>query len=72
VPRLAKFTVKAIRLKLGFSHPYATLIKQGDTAREQRKRRKSEHDQQKRQPQQTISKPLQHQSDGPPSTSRRK
>jgi CRISPR-associated endonuclease Cas1 len=29
LPRLAKFTVKAIRLRLGVSHPYATLIKRG-------------------------------------------
>jgi CRISPR-associated endonuclease Cas1 len=29
VPRLAKFTVRAIRLKLDVSHPYATLIKRG-------------------------------------------
>ena len=29
LPRLAKFTVKAIRLKLDISHPYATLIKRG-------------------------------------------
>jgi hypothetical protein len=29
LPRLAKFTVKAIRLKLGVSHPYATLIRRG-------------------------------------------
>jgi hypothetical protein len=27
LPRLAKFTVKAIRLKLGVSHPYATLVR---------------------------------------------
>jgi len=26
LPRLAKFTVKAIRLRLGVSHPYATLL----------------------------------------------
>jgi hypothetical protein len=30
LPGLAKFTVKAIRLKLDISHPYATLIKRGD------------------------------------------
>jgi len=29
LPRLAKFTVKAIRLKLSVSHPYATLIRRG-------------------------------------------
>jgi hypothetical protein len=29
LPRLVKFTVKAIRLRLGVSHPYATLIKRG-------------------------------------------
>jgi hypothetical protein len=29
LPRLAKFTVKAIRLALDVSHPYATLLKQG-------------------------------------------
>jgi hypothetical protein len=29
LPRLATFTVKAIRLKLGVSHPYATLIRRG-------------------------------------------
>jgi CRISPR-associated endonuclease Cas1 len=29
LPRLSKFTVKAIRLKLGISHPYATLIRRG-------------------------------------------
>jgi hypothetical protein len=29
LPRLGKFTVKAIRLRLGVSHPYATLIKRG-------------------------------------------
>jgi len=30
LPRLRKFTVKAIRLTLDVSHPYATLIKCGD------------------------------------------
>lgn len=29
LPRLSKFTVKAIRLTLGVSHPYATLIRRG-------------------------------------------
>jgi CRISPR-associated endonuclease Cas1 len=29
LPRLAKFTARAIRLKLDVSHPYATLIKRG-------------------------------------------
>jgi len=29
LPRLAKFTVKSIRLRLAVSHPYATLIRQG-------------------------------------------
>jgi hypothetical protein len=29
LPRLAKFTAKTIRLKLGVSHPYAALIKRG-------------------------------------------
>jgi len=29
LPRLAEFTVKAIRLRLSVSHPYATLIKRG-------------------------------------------
>lgn len=29
LPRLSKFTVKAIRSKLGVSHPYATLIRRG-------------------------------------------
>jgi hypothetical protein len=29
LPRLSKFTVKAIRLKLGVSHPYATLVRRG-------------------------------------------
>jgi hypothetical protein len=29
LPRLGKFTVKSIRLKLDVSHPYATLIKRG-------------------------------------------
>jgi len=31
LPRLVKFTVKAIRLRLGVSHPYATLIKRGQS-----------------------------------------
>jgi hypothetical protein len=31
LPRLSKFTVRAIRLKLSVSHPYATLIKRGDS-----------------------------------------
>jgi hypothetical protein len=29
LPCLSKFTVKAIRLTLGISHPYATLIRRG-------------------------------------------
>jgi hypothetical protein len=29
LPRLAKFTVKVVRLRLDVSHPYATLIKRG-------------------------------------------
>lgn len=31
LPRLANFTVKAIRTKLNVSHPYATLIKRGNS-----------------------------------------
>jgi hypothetical protein len=31
LPRLANFTVKAIRTKLNISHPYATLIKRGSS-----------------------------------------
>jgi hypothetical protein len=31
LPRLSKFTVKSIRAKIGVSHPYATLIRHGDT-----------------------------------------
>jgi len=31
LPRLSKFTVKAIRLRLSVSHPYATLIKRGQS-----------------------------------------
>jgi hypothetical protein len=31
LPKLSKFTVKAIRLKISVSHPYATLIKRGDS-----------------------------------------
>ena len=29
LPRLSKFTVKAMRLTLGVSHPYATLFRRG-------------------------------------------
>jgi hypothetical protein len=31
LPRLSEFTVKAIRLELSVSHPYATLIKRGQS-----------------------------------------
>jgi hypothetical protein len=31
LPLLSKFTVKSIRLRLGVSHPYATLIRRGMT-----------------------------------------
>jgi len=30
LPRLSTFTIKAIRLAIDVSHPYATLIKRGD------------------------------------------
>jgi hypothetical protein len=30
LPRLSSFTVKAIRLAVDVSHPYATLVKRGD------------------------------------------